>query len=66
MVLDHHPTHETPCCCSATFKALPGNPGSLFSVCNLILIQQERQPQKKLEDDLKKRMDDDLKKLKME
>ena len=27
----HHPTE--------TFKALPGNPGSWFSVCNLILTQ---------------------------
>jgi hypothetical protein len=30
-----------------TFKALPGNLGSIFSVCNLILTQLERRPQKK-------------------
>ena len=37
-----------------TFKALPGNIGSWFSVCNLILTQLERIPQKKMEDNLKK------------
>ena len=37
-----------------TFKALPDNLGSWFSVCNLILTQLERRPQKKMEDDLKK------------
>ena len=37
-----------------TFKALPGNLGSWFSVCNLILTQLERWPQKKMEDYLKK------------
>ena len=30
-----------------TFKALPGNLGSWFSVCNLIFTQLERLPQKK-------------------
>ena len=32
---------------TGTFKALPGNLGSWFSVCNLILTQLERRPQKK-------------------
>ena len=45
-----------------TFKALPGNLGSWFSVCNLILTQLERLPHKNLEDDLKKKMEDDLQK----
>ena len=37
-----------------TFKKLPGNLGSWFLVCNLILTQLERRPKKKMEDDLKK------------
>ena len=32
---------------TGTFKPLPGNLGSCFSVCNLILTQLERLPQKK-------------------
>ena len=38
----HHP---------GTFKALPGNLGSRFLVCNLTLTQLERGPQKKGEKD---------------
>ena len=30
-----------------TFRALPGNLGSWFSVCNIILTQLERRPKKK-------------------
>jgi hypothetical protein len=62
----HPPTSET-------FKALPDKLGGWFSVCNLILTQLERRPQKKWrqpqkinknEDDLKKKLknEDDLKK----
>jgi hypothetical protein len=40
---------------STTFKALPGNLGSLFLACNLILTQLERRPPKKMEHDLKKK-----------
>jgi hypothetical protein len=49
-----------------TFKALPDNLGSWFSVCNLILTQLIRRPKKKgrlhkknkkMEDDLKKKED---------
>ena len=53
--LAHPPTTTT----KGTCKALPGNIGSWFSVCNLILTQLEirpqkngRQPQQKMEDDL--------------
>jgi hypothetical protein len=68
--VDHPPTtphYTTPP--TTTFKALPDNLGSWLSVCNLILTQLERQPQKrkgrqpkKMEDDLKKykNMEDDL------
>jgi hypothetical protein len=38
-----------------TVKALPGNQGSWFSLCNLILAKLERQPQKKMEDNLLKK-----------
>jgi hypothetical protein len=58
-----YPTHP------GTFKALPGNLGSWFSVCNLILTQLKRRPKKKedelnkkMEDNLNKKMEDDLKK----
>ena len=61
---DHHPPP------SQTFKALPDKPGGWFSVCNLILTQLERRPQKtkrmkmtsKIEWKQNKKMEDDLKK----
>jgi hypothetical protein len=45
------PTTHTP----ETFKALPDNLGSCFSVCNLILTQLEQRPQNFIEDDLKEK-----------
>jgi hypothetical protein len=49
----HHTTHPP----TETFKALPGNPGSWFLVCNLILTQLDEIWKKtsiflKMEDDL--------------
>ena len=38
--------NPTPATTTGTSKALPGNLGSQFSVCNLSLTQLERQPQK--------------------
>jgi hypothetical protein len=46
-LLGPHPTT------SGTFKTLPDNPGSRFSVCNLSWTQLTRRP-KKMEDELKK------------
>ena len=39
----------------SNLRALPDNLGSWFLVCNLILTQLERRPQKKMEDYLKKK-----------
>ena len=62
----HHPTPPPPHPTTQTFKALPGNPGSWFSVCNLILTQLDELWKTtsiflKMEDDLNFfQMEDDL------